>query len=779
MPPKEILKTLRNINTLLAIRIGLHDTLPAHFRDYTLGSGRATFTVADEFEVDLSIGNEDPKSQLYLIDVRLIFEPAIRPVPPDVFRELEARGNAILKASGLEGIHDFLHDYVMTIKLVVLQGQVQKLLTGRWTENLKLYFIKRTLVVQYWPNKFGERSWIEVGVKRGTSNSPSRPGVRWVRENKEVKDVEVPLDVAELSAETLIKTVIAMHTNHILGALHARLIESELFKAPGIVTLKRHRTDSFESYLKIRLTPFRTCKILVEPITGRFAVQKPTQVATQVENSMNSQPAGAREIIIRYKFLEMQDELKQRARHMGWEILDALQLKREELKQWFPPHTKYMNYLRRQGWGKEWVIAVVYEEAGTSWWVAEMYVSPMPSLGRADFCSHELPSQWGITAVERLPLKSEGEVSPTYEFLAHMEKMAAAFISHFVNARVLAGAGTQYIFLPSTADTSTSSALQIPDLIIRFSSLVKASWGMDLLRIAFHGLSSPSSSATDGLCTLIVIGRTKEPMTQLGETDLAETDSDVSFHPQSGTYAIRFTVAVGTTIIAPLIEKLQRIERLIRFVDVIRRLRLNCLLVSLGRIVFRYTWAKDTDATNLTAEIEFSGDKAMRLVLPETSPHTRLQKFLQQALNVQGLDHVIRLLFATLPVLQALERIETGITQDGLLDVIPRSAEWFRLEYRRLHVCIDCRMRLRQSRVFWNFTDAAAAGDLPLHGRRPSEGLKALWAENGIKWYGLKTGAAADLDGVGDLLARIHAVLVSEGALPPQQHHKLLQNGTL
>ena len=71
------MKILRNINAHLSIRLGLHETLPPHFRDYKIASGRASFAVTDEFEIDLAIGDEDMKSQLYVIDVRPMFEPSM------------------------------------------------------------------------------------------------------------------------------------------------------------------------------------------------------------------------------------------------------------------------------------------------------------------------------------------------------------------------------------------------------------------------------------------------------------------------------------------------------------------------------------------------------------------------------------------------------------------------------------------------------------------------------------------------------------------------------
>jgi mediator of RNA polymerase II transcription subunit 14 len=743
----EILKILRSINALLAIRLGLHEKLPPHFRDYRIASGRASFTVADEFEVDLSIGDESPESQLYVIDVRPLFEPAIRPLPPNVLREIEARGNQVLATKGLEGIYDFLHDYFLTTKIMILLRQAHEMADGRWTEHLKIQQHKRTLVIQYWPN-LSEKSWIEIGVRRGVDDNPSRLGVRWMREGVEIKDADVPLDVGNLSAETLVKTVIAMHTRHMLTALLEKLMKIPLFTGQRVVSLTTHPTDSFESNLMIELTPSRRCKLLVEPITGWITLQKQSERSTRIELEINARPAVTQDLLLRFKLTSMQEEVEHRAKSMGWEILRTLSIRQEDLKRNFPSTSRYMLYLRRKNWNGSWFITFVQQDDGESWWATEI---------------QERPSQWSISSCLQIPVK--GETNVTYKFLENLEKMAAGFISHFVNSRLLEQQGIQHRLLPSKSlSTAYSSAIQTPDLYIRFSSLIKASWGIDVLRLSFQGLAT-----ADGLCKLVLIGRTKEPMTQLSSTDLTEDGADVAFHPQSGSYAIALTVAVGETVITQVVEKLHRIERLIRFVTVIRKFRLNCLHVSLGRIVFQYS-----DTPQLTAEILFTGEEDMTLALPPTSPHRRIQKLLQNHLNHLGLENVIKALFSTLPLLLAMDQIEATLPADQTsFYIIARSVDWFRLEYTHKKYVLDCRIKVRRGAVYWYIFDPAVSGggltgQYPTPDRNPCEAVKRVWMEEGEGWEGLKTGVAADLRAIGEVVKRCHEVVFAAPPLLPR-----------
>jgi mediator of RNA polymerase II transcription subunit 14 len=96
-------------------------------------------------------------------------------------------------------------------------------------------------------------------------------------------------------------------------------------------------------------------------------------MVAQVEIGLNTSTVGMEDMIVRLKFLSTQEEIERRARGMGWEILKVLQIRREELKTYFPHTTKYMTFLRKKTWDKQWVVAMVLADSGESWWVAKVY----------------------------------------------------------------------------------------------------------------------------------------------------------------------------------------------------------------------------------------------------------------------------------------------------------------------------------------------------------------------------------------------------------------------
>lgn len=359
-----------------------------------------------------------------------------------------------------------------------------------------------------------------------------------------------------------------------------------------------------------------------------------------------------------------------------------------------------------------------------------------------------------MTHAERIPVSGAPDV--TYQFLDNLELMACAIITYYSISRSLAAKNVQHSLREGTGH---DPALRIPDLLIRFDDLIKHDWAINYLKVTFVGLS------TNGNARITVMGRAKEPMTQLQSTNLQDADPDVRFHPQTGSFALRFVIPVGDTIVDEIVERLHRIERLIRFVKVIRKYKLACHHVSLGRIAFSY--AKRPGAT---AEISFSGDQNMQLHLPEGSPHIRIKHFLEQQLNDSGLEVVVMNLAITADILLALEEVEND-TPEGELFVLARSTQWYRMDYpRRSHV-IDIQLRNRKGNYQWHMRDAAldragpgqggpgtvgAAGG----GRVPAMALQELWVEASIKGtVPLKTGLAANIGSVRPTILKVHSLI--------------------
>ena len=337
--------------------------------------------------------------------------------------------------------------------------------------------------------------------------------------------------------------------------------------------------------------------------------------------------------------------------------------------------------------------------------------------------------------------------------------MSCAIISYFAFSRVLATKEVQHSLREGA---NRDPAIRIPDLLIRFDDLIKHDWGINFLKVTFVGLS------TNGHARITVVGRAKEPMTQLHSASLQDADPDVRFHPQTGSFALRFVVPVGDSIVEELVERLHRIERLIRFVKVIRKYKLACHHVSLGRIAFKYA-----KRPNTTAEISFSGDQNMQLHLPDGSPHLRIKHFLEEQLNDRGLEMVVMNLAVTAEILLALEEIEND-TPEGELFILARSTEWFRMDYFRKNHVIDIQLKVRKTSYYWHVKDAALNPDRPgvvgaaggSRSRVPAVALHPLWNGTGLRGtMPLKTGLAAPLGSVRQAILKVHSLILPSSNL--------------
>ena len=772
---KEMLSTLRNINTLLSIRLNLHENLPPHFDSFTIASGRATFNVPDEFEVDLSIADENPSSQLYFIDIRFLFTPFDSEILKGRLRdEIEAKAIDVLKTDGLSGCYGFLHELVLTHKINVLRRQADELSRGKWTESIRLEMVRRTLVVQYWLNRPGGKSWIELGVKGGAADAKggsigqgtSTIAVRWMREGKEVKDTPITLQLKHLSMDATLKHVIALHTSYILRSIRDRLLGMELYSKRILsLSLSTSSVEPAQSLLRVQLTPSRTARLAMEPIGGRFALEPASLRFNQSEHALNSlrDPAAeAHNHLSNLRCWIAKEEIENRARCVGWE-LRTLSPKQEDMKRVFPRETLQVSFFGRPGWSSRWIVAVSVGMAGEEWWIIE-YV---PLAVGYTFGDHQ-----------RIPISSTTgkSIDPTYDFLSRLEKASAGMITHLVNVRTLARLGVQHA-LRSTAPSPQASML-VPNLVVRFSSLMSSidkrharPWAKDVLKLTYQGISSSTGEAT-----MMVEARLTQP--KLFDAIRERVDDDIVFHPSSGAFAFHLRAPVGEPLVSQLRDRLLRIQRLILFLHVVRRFDLPCESISLGRLVFRYS-----STPPLRATVGFAGDAPITLRLDTANPHLRIADLLARMLNADGdagLEHVTMLLGFSLPLFRALDEVEgrSAASDSGpAVFILPRAAEWLQLRYSGPGPVAAFEVRLRQRRdevkwfIYEDATSHSRAGATSGAAARPpalDEALRNLMNGRGEGWQGLRTGIVAGVDGVADAVRRIDDIMrpAAKGGAP-------------
>lgn len=389
MTAREQLKWMDNINTLLSIRLSLdeYDKIPPRFRDYTIASGRVTFTVKGEFELDLTIGDEAFDKQFWFIDFRFLFSPAPGPLSDSLRAHLESTANDILSNDGLAGCYRFLHEFVLTHKINEFLRQAQELSRGRWVDVLKIERLNRAVSIQYWTSRSGPnvpKSWVILGVHSGRKTnaiadptSTSYLSLRWFKDNKEVKDVEIPLDVEEISAEKLLKAVTGKHIERILSAMHTKLQAKPRFQMrESSMSLHISDDEPMNSSLAVQSSSFGKITVKIDPITGCFSMAPHSRIVYGGESRLNlthrDQAEEGLNCVENIRCMSAMEELNRRGQSMGW-IKARQPVKLEDVRPLVNTRDHFQAvWFRRQGWKSPWFLMTTLSLSGDQWWLIEL-----------------------------------------------------------------------------------------------------------------------------------------------------------------------------------------------------------------------------------------------------------------------------------------------------------------------------------------------------------------------------------------------------------------------
>lgn len=376
-----------NVNTLLSLRLNLEefDKIPPQFKNYTIDSGRVTFKVDGEFEVDLTIADEDFEKQLWFIDFRFSFTPAATSISESLRGYLESCVNDALAKDGLTGCYQFLHEFVLTCKINELRRQALHLSKTSWTGTLKVEPLHRALAIQYWTCRMPPtvpKSWVMIAVNSGSKRKIPDGGkptsyleVKWYRDGKVVTDVDLTLDIENLSAETLLRNAIGHHIEFILRGIHDKLLETPRFRKHELrISLDTSYDNPAESRLHTQVAHSTTVSLLMEPKTGVFAIKPSSKFTVQQEHRLNNGPnhiEGGFLCLEDVRCAFMEDEIYRRSGPLGWLAIRPA-IKDDELRSM----TKIRDWtrviwLQRKGWTANWSLVVVLSLSGDEWLLVE------------------------------------------------------------------------------------------------------------------------------------------------------------------------------------------------------------------------------------------------------------------------------------------------------------------------------------------------------------------------------------------------------------------------
>lgn len=775
----------------------LHDPIPTPFQSYLIHDGRVTFTVPSEFELDLSIAEEDHSSQFYFIDIRFLFSPSSPIQKGRFFNDLDSRINFILHKEGLVGCFNFLHNLVLTNKINILFRQALELARGHWSDTLHVELLHRTLVVQYWANKPGGKSWVEIGIKSGRRGDGARGipclGLRWLRDNKEVDSADIYFNTESLSMECILRSVVALHASHVLNSVYNQLSRGALYsKATLSIGVHLSPVEPGDCYLDVQLTTSRNLRVVIEPISGFVALQPSPMILGRSENDRNLDKSSVENMISRISQLRCiaaMEEVKSRARIQGWETVNPGRLKVEDVKRTFRSNVLRFALFWRKHWERNWVIAETSSMDGDNWWVIQLRM-PNPSQTATQPQSSETSSLQSAQIVT-------GQLVTSTERLKHssfvdLENALSGMVALHANARYLVEL-REVVHFPPAQKLKLGPQLHIPDIYIQYQSSklpvslqispLPAVKRKPLIQDTVH-LSYQGTDSRTNLATLIVHGHLVNPFKNIGLL-ASRMENLVEFQPDGNRFAMRFLVPVGQPIITPLFDRLQRLEHMLSALDTLLRKNLKPRSISLSRLGFsygseyglraslRFNYSKpsvpfDTDATTLLSRDSPLDLLHMSIEFGTQNPHRRIKESLTAILNSlgpeAGLHSAIELLTVTLPLLRSLDQIANPsqpIANSSKAQVTTRNPKVYQIRYPSSNCRFILNFSRRRDQPIWVLQERNLRSEQA--DRTVLDGLlkEKIYSSRGDGWIGMDKCAIAEADKVGNLIQVLDELMKS------------------
>lgn len=801
MSAKALLRTLRDMNVLLATRLTLHEDLPDHFNEYTIADGRATFTVPGEFAVDLAVADEDVTSPFFFIELRFLFTPAPTELSQSIQRPCEFIVNQAIAEKGLGGCYDVLHNFILTHKLNVLHSQITDVVRGKWFESIRIERIRRALVLSYWIQRPGRKSWIEFGIGSGRSQrsiDKRKPtpiiATRWYQRAVEVQHTELNIDWHSISLEAVLLQAIARHTSsllrHIKEDLETLVVRGSGFSAD--LTTSDYEPDDCK--LTVELPSLRTPVICsIEPVTGQITISPSTPATRHAQQRINSDPTADIPRRLASMLCAMALELvDKQAMTLAWHpVVDFA--RQDNVRQLFGEdiwQRKVFAPSRR--WGTQWAVAVTVGLGGSRWWIVQLRQAGDTNLKT-------------IINSRRLPTPATPDAISSRSLLLQIEKAALAEVSYTALSMELRHRHIPHHFEKlSLIDHEDSLRQQTaPAMYINFSKLMNIAadrkgkpWAQELVRLTHHGIDdrhindkeSDILSTRHDLRLALQSGSFKELRKHI---TLNTRDRDIAMN-DTGGLAIRFRTPFGVSFVDQLQSKISAVRRLDNYLTALKHCHATCESVALSHVTFTYGPKQD-----LRAHLSFTSDDQqsikLRLEPPDSNPHLLVRKQLEVNFNSnsdQAFSETMNILLFSLPVLKTVEELQSSNAKRNSLTIHVRNVSWYSLKYTtplpQITFQIRTRTKIQGNKrvIYWHVEQEPTKANSDSLPEVMLASLRELWSSNDEHWLGLKNSLAADAHGISSVLQRIDGIVrkfegtasaVAPPAAAPQQAKPVVQ----
>ena len=775
LPARQLLKTLRNMNVILATRLNAHEDLPPHFSNFTIADGRATFTVQSEFEVDLAVADEDPATPFYFIDIRLAFTPAPELINDRLRGVMERKVNDELASKGLKGCYEFLHSFTLTHKLNTLRSQALELLRGKWFDCIQVEYFRRRLIVQYWARMPGPKSWVEIGIssgkRKGYQYLPPTPhlAVRWFRKGIEVKDETLDFDWQDLNMERALFVVLNKHASWVMDDLKTRIEavapKASQFEANVSISGSTSELDGLSLSLPSLRKPLH---LQIEPITGQYAISPPSQATRTTESRLNNDAApDLSKLLVALPCAAVQERLSKEAALIGWSPLQHSTPQNGLQRLMNEPVRHFSIFRPSSAWGESWALAVTFSPAGEKYWavsVKEQHDGQGKVMGRVI----------DSASVVVLPDATGNAPPVSRQTLLAVEKAAVAHVGLAVTGKQLKEMRIAHHLqmLPSEdigGDDQGRTYTCNMALFVKFSALMSSQnkrkpWADEIVRLTHHGIVETREDGRDS-------GNVRHDLRLSAQRGLKELQKHVTrskdrdlIMSQDGGLALKFSTPFGLPFVQQMQQRLRNVERLEGYLVALKERRFKPTHVSLSRLDFIYSLSPE-----YSASLSFGNDHIrLKLLPPDSNPHQRVRVLLENCLNGSDEEQfkTLTIVFAlSLPVLKTFDQLEAKLSAKHAISIYPRTPTIFTVKYAPPLPSVEFQVKVKttpngpKKTGKWVICDvksttkgAALPDDL-------SKSVNELFQESGEHWQGIGNAILADPSGIAAAIERLDGVV--------------------
>lgn len=788
LPPKrltakQLLQTLRGMNVSLSTRLNLHEELPSHFDDFSVANGRATFRVPGEFEVDLSVADEEVSSPFYFIDIRFLFSPA--PNLDERTRiELEGRANAELASKGLKGCYDFLHNFVLTHKINIVRDQAEIMHREKWFDCIRVERKNRVLTLQYWSALPGKKSWLEFGISTGKEKTKSQSRfptpqlvVRWFRRGKLVESPEIVVDWQTIDVERMLSGVIAKHISSALSAAKDNL--QKLADNASILSAQLQASDLTPENCKLVLFKqglSMPMEVRIATITGHISLLPPTARATALQRSLNADPnADLAQGLATLLCKAVQDRIGKVAELAGWRPIDV-PIRQDNLRSVFGADIlSWKPYIPGPGWPQSWAICVTLALSGEKWWIVRL--EDRPNTMNSSVTK-------SVTTVRHIavPAGTISQVGLTQTSLLRIEKNAGAEVSFAVLSQELSSKHIQHrieklsplTFSDDSLKRSRADSDAVEAMFFRHSALLAHKTDetgdvFDTIRLKHGGVLYESEGAEGSSMRhelrLSVDAKFKRLHEYLSASQ--RQDADIAMNA-NGALNIKLRTPFGAPFLEQIRSQLRSCARLDRCLVLMHFYKFKCTKLSLTEVAFIYSESPQLRATLTFSSEDGSQPATLKLDPQDGNPQRRIHLLLERVFNARNVADPFLIMCKafqhTFHLFKAFDRIEGKNDANTGVVIHPRNPFNYSIIYTSLGSGWTFTAELRTKRdstrevVVWKLgCDKTKQG---LEGSDLGKALLELSKGKGHQWHGVEDGhLLAQSVGVEEAMAQLDSTV--------------------